>query len=71
MKTVTFEGAELSLSDDINHPFNYTPRGAITINLDRIDAYYDHTILVGGHKIRVMDTFDEIRQKINSCDKCY
>ena len=66
MRTVTFEGAELSLSDDINHPFNYTPRGSITINMDRIDAYYDHTILVGGHKIRVMDTFDEIAEKIKS-----
>ena len=60
---VTFMGASTEIDDD-GKILEYTPRGEVVINVGRINAIYDHTILTGGHKIRVMETLDEIRQKI-------
>lgn len=60
---VTFMGAAGEIDDD-GKILEYTPRGEVVINVGRINAVYDHTILTGGHKIRVMETLDEIRQKI-------
>lgn len=42
----------------------YYERGPIWINPARITAFYDHTILVDGYKIRVMDTEEEIVRRL-------
>ena len=60
---VTFMGASTEIDDD-GKILEYTPRGKVLINVARINAIYDHTILTGGHKIRVMETLEEIRDKI-------
>ena len=60
---VTFMGASTEIDDD-GKILEYTPRGKVVINVARINAVYDHTILTGGHKIRVMETLEEIREKI-------
>ena len=38
----------------------YTDRGPIWINVDKIAAIYDHTILIAGNQIRVMETAEEV-----------
>lgn len=43
---------------------DYYERGPIWINPARITAFYDHTILVDGYKIRVMDTEEEIVRRL-------
>ena len=58
-----FMGASTEIDDD-GKILEYTPRGKVLINVARINAIYDHTILTGGHKIRVMETLEEIRRKI-------
>ncbi len=58
-----FMGASTEIDDD-GKILEYTPRGEVVINVGRINAIYDHTILTGGHKIRVMETLEEIRRKI-------
>ena len=60
----TFQGAAMEIDDD-GRITQYTPRGEIVINVGRINAYYDHTILTGGHKIRVMETLEEIRKRLS------
>ena len=60
---VTFMGAATSIDDD-GKVLEYTPRGKVVINVARINAVYDHTILTGGHKIRVMGSMEEILEKI-------
>ena len=60
---VTFMGASIDIDDD-GRITEYKPRGEIEINVGRINAFYDHTILTGGHKIRVMETREEILKKI-------
>ena len=60
---VTFQGASAEIDDD-GKIIDYVPRGEVVINVGRINAVYDHTILTGGHKIRVMETLDEIRRKL-------
>ncbi len=59
---VRFEGATMTLDDEGNR--EYTPRGPIWINCHEIAAFYDHTILTGIHKIRVMESADEIQKKL-------
>lgn len=57
-----FRGAKMYTDDDgIPH---YEPWDDIVINVAQIGAYYDHTIMVMGHKIRVMETLEEIRKKV-------
>ena len=60
---IEFTGASGSLDDD-GMLKDYVPRDKITINVNRISGYYDHTILVEGRKIRVMDSYNEIALKI-------
>ncbi|MBR3333147.1 MAG: hypothetical protein IKG23_02545 [Clostridia bacterium] len=42
----------------------YTDRGPIWINPALIAGFYDHTILVEGNQIRVMETAEEIYCKL-------
>lgn len=60
---VTFMGAHMDV-DDYDGKTDYAPRGEITINVGQIAAFYDHTIITQGHKIRVMESEAEIRKKI-------
>jgi hypothetical protein len=59
----SFQGAATDIDDD-GKIVDYVPRGEIMINVAQICAFYDHTIMVCGHKIRVMETLEEIRRKI-------
>ena len=56
---IKFDGATFD-SDSAT----YEPRGPILVNPDHIDAAYDHTILIQGHKIRVMDDLEHILAKL-------
>lgn len=60
---VEFTGAEI-LFDDDGRKVDWTPREKICVNIARVDGYYDHTILVDGRKIRVMETYAQIALKI-------
>lgn len=60
---VTLMGAATDIDDD-GKIVDYIPRGEIVINVAQICAFYDHTIMVCGHKIRVMETRDEITRKL-------
>ena len=60
---IEFQGAMASVDEDTNR-LEYTPRGPIWIQAGNIGAYYDHTILLFGNKIRVMETAEEIREKL-------
>ena len=65
---VSFMGAATDIDDD-GKIVEYTPRGKVVINVGRINAIYDHTILTGGHKIRVMETLEEIQWKIRGGER--
>ncbi len=65
---VTLMGAATDIDDD-GKIVEYTPRGKVVINVGRINAIYDHTILTGGHKIRVMETLEEIQWKIRGGER--
>ena len=56
-----FTGATYTLEDEEKI---YHPGASVAINPDLVEGYYDHTILLGGHKIRVMETMDEIGAKL-------
>lgn len=60
---VEFQGATGS-TDDCGQLLEYIPRDKITVNVIRISGFYDHTILIDGRKIRVMDTYNQIALKI-------
>ena len=55
---IEFQGAS---RDELGQ---YSERGAIWINPARVSAIYDHTILLDGHKIRVMETEPDIIKKL-------
>ena len=57
-----FKGARMTIEDD-GAP-QYEPWDDIVINVAQIGAFYDHTIMIMGHKIRVMETLEEIRKKV-------
>ena len=59
---IELEGANTALDD--SGAMVYTPRGKMIIQTENIGGYYDHTILMMGNKIRVMDTAEEITRKI-------
>ena len=63
---IEFDGA---LVDKFDDDLVYTPRGKISINPARIAGYYDHTIMVDGYKIRVMETYAQIALKILEATK--
>lgn len=59
---VIFRGANVETDDDGR--LSFSPREDVIINVNQIGAVYDHTIVIMGHKIRVMDSLEEIMQKI-------
>ena len=61
---VTFMGASTTV-DDEGRITEYMKRGEIVVNVHNIGVFYDHTIFIMGHKIRVMETMDEILDKLN------
>jgi len=63
---IELEGAICEKEDD---QLTYMPRGKISINLDRVAGYYDHTILIDGYKIRVMDSYAQIALKVLEAEK--
>ena len=60
---VRFMGAATDIDDD-GRITDYVPRGEVVVNVMQIGAVYDHTLLIMGHKIRVMETMDEIMKKL-------
>ena len=60
---VEFQGA-IGSTDDDGVLREYVPRDKISVNVMRISGYYDHTILIEGRKIRVMETYAQIALKI-------
>jgi len=58
-KFVVLQGASCTLDDEGNVT-ERNPRGHIVINVREIIAFYDYTVIVAGHKIRVMETTEEI-----------
>lgn len=66
MILIEFEGASVSVLDGVKE---YTPRGKIFINPDRVQAIYDHTIITGDNQIRVMEDIDKIRMKLGMTGK--
>ena len=63
MKYIEFDGATLD-TDEVSGERIYAPRGKFCVNADNIGGFYDHTLLLLGHKIRVMQGYEEIRKKI-------
>ena len=59
---IKFRGATMTIDDDGR--VDYTPRDDVVINAAQICAFYDHTIIVMGHKIRVMETFEDIKARL-------
>lgn len=59
---IKFRGAIMTIDDDGR--VDYTPRDDVVINVAQICAFYDHTIIVMGHKIRVMETFEDIKARL-------
>lgn len=55
---IKFTGAKCTYED--NGDRTLTPWSPIWINVEKICGFYDHTILVNGQKIRVMETEDQI-----------
>ena len=67
-KFVEFEGAAVRVDEETGK-LEFMPRGPIVINVRRIGAYYDHTIILFGNKIRVMETAAQIALKIMEAEK--
>ena len=47
-----------------DHEESYVPRGVVYINADAIVCFYDHNVIAGDRKIRVMETAEEINKKL-------
>ena len=60
---VEFEGAFVQEVEDTGK-LEFIPRGPIHIRLDKIGAFYDHTVILFGNKIRVMETAAQIELKL-------
>ena len=63
----TFRGASIGQDDSGSRVYNEI--GAVTISKDALAGFYDHTLLVCDHKIRVVETYDEIL-KIVEAGQC-
>lgn len=63
---IQFMGADMKMADDGSRI--YIPRGPIFILAEKIVGFYDHTVLVGDHKIRVMEDLELIRKKVRDCE---
>ena len=62
---ISFMGATTDIDDD-GRITEYVPRGEVVVNAARISAVYDHTIMTDGHKIRVIETLEEIKRKLKA-----
>ncbi len=62
---IRFHGA--SVKEDPDGSTIYTERGPIDINSRQITGYYEHTILTTTNQIRVMETYEQIREKLEGC----
>ena len=62
---VEFRGATMDF-DDEGKLQDLVPRSTIMINVREIEGFYDHTILINGRKLRVMETLTEIRNKVEA-----
>lgn len=62
---VEFQGAAMDF-DDEGKLQDLVPRSPIMINVREIEGFYDHTILINGRKLRVMETLTEIRKKVGA-----
>ena len=54
---IKFTGAKATYNDEGERKFE--PREAIWINPQKICGFYEHTILVNGQQIRVMESIDQ------------
>lgn len=63
VRFIDLEGAMGSINED-TMKLEFTPRGPISIAVDKIGAYYDNTVIIFGNKIRVMETSAQIAVKI-------
>ena len=68
MQFVEFEGATAE-TDEYTGKLIFNPRGKIHINVEKIGGFYDHTILLFGNKIRVMETEAQIYMKIKEAEQ--
>jgi len=64
-KFVSFMGAATDIDDD-GKITEYVPRGEVVINIAQIGAVYDHTIVIMGHKIRVMENLADIKARLGA-----
>ena len=64
MKFIKFTGAHMETED--NGRVTYSPWDVIVVNMEQICAVYDHTIVIMGHKIRVMESLEEIMERIGA-----
>lgn len=61
MRLIEFNGAYMAADEDRG----YKSSGKqITVIAEQVVAFYDHTILTASNKIRVMETYDEIKAKL-------
>ena len=65
---VEFEGAFVQEVED-SGKLEFIPRGPIHIRTDKIGGFYDHTIILFGNKVRVMETAAQIELKLMECEK--
>ena len=62
MDIIEFRGAQMHEEDGKRE---YVSVGPVAVNVDQIVAYYDHTILSANNKIRIMETYEEIKAKLH------
>lgn len=62
MTLIKFMGATMTEKD--NGEREYQQRGPVWINPDMVAGVYDHTILISGNRIRVMQNLNEILAKL-------
>ena len=59
---IEFRGAKVEMNDEGEK--EYEDRGPIWINPNALAGFYEHTLLVNGHKVRVMEEIPEIQEKL-------
>ena len=63
MKMIEFDGAKIVYDEEGEK--GYENRGKIVLAESQIVGAYDHTILTtGDHKIFVMETYEEIKERL-------
>ena len=65
MMFAKFMGASTEVDDD-GRITKYLPRGEVVINIAQIGAVYDHTLVIMGHKIRVVENLEEIKARLGA-----